>query len=64
MGVYQTGVAKNKVENNGASKPVLAHVYEYTAQMCVGCNVSPKGGESVCVHGLTTFGGVWKVGGP
>lgn len=35
MGVYQPGVAKNIVENDGVQKPVTAHLYEYTAQMCV-----------------------------
>ncbi|KAI9257182.1 chitin synthase 1 [Phascolomyces articulosus] len=41
MGVYQEGVAKNIVE----SKPVTAHIYEYTTQISVDPDMTLKGSE-------------------
>ena len=41
MGVYQDGIAKNLVN----SKPVTAHVYEYTTQVSLDADLKFKGAE-------------------
>ncbi|KAI7864519.1 chitin synthase 1 [Spinellus fusiger] len=41
MGVYQKGVAKNKVND----KPVKAHLYEYTTQISIDSDMKIKGAE-------------------
>ncbi|CAM0143133.1 unnamed protein product [Umbelopsis sp. WA50703] len=41
MGVYQEGIAKNKVQD----KEVTAHIYEYTTQLSVDSNLKFKGAD-------------------
>lgn len=45
LGVYQDGVAKNVVEQQGVEKVVGAHVYEFTTQYSINPELKFKGLE-------------------